>query len=66
MWWSQKIIQEYVKRAQCFIREYDQYMLTKNVYVSIYRLQYFVARRNNTATGDRGERKGLTNVDKML
>lgn len=40
MWWSQKIIQEYVKRAQCFIKEYDQYMLTKNVYVRTYRQQY--------------------------
>lgn len=36
MWWSQKILNEYVSRAQCFIKEYDQYMLAKNVYVSIY------------------------------
>ncbi|XP_025424272.1 neprilysin-like isoform X2 [Sipha flava] len=34
MWWSQGIIREYVKRAQCFIREYDQFMLNKNVYLN--------------------------------
>ncbi|XP_050422697.1 neprilysin-11-like isoform X2 [Adelges cooleyi] len=31
MWWGQQTIREYVKRAQCFIKEYDQFSLTKNI-----------------------------------
>lgn len=38
MWWSQNVIREYVSRAQCFIKEYDQFMLFKNVNVSIHQV----------------------------
>lgn len=27
------MIDEYVKRAQCFIKDYDQYIINKNVHV---------------------------------
>lgn len=46
MWWSQNIIKEYVNRAQCFIKEYDKFLLTRNIYVNTWYFVYLSGKLN--------------------